>query len=263
MTPSTSRPRVALFVTCMVDTLYPDVGMAAAELLERHGAEVMFPDGQTCCGQPAFNAGYRRDARKMARHFLDVFWPLIDSQQVDAVVAPSGSCVAMVTHFYEVLFESREHARDRARAQQLAEVTHELTQYLVDVLGVDTTGAVFSGKLTYHPCCHLLRELEVDAQPRQLLAGLEGAEVVDLRGAEECCGFGGLFALKNASISTAMGRRKINNILASQANVVAVNDVSCMTQLNGLFKREGHACRARHVAELLNGGANARMPGEE
>jgi L-lactate dehydrogenase complex protein LldE len=247
----------------MVETLYPEVGIAAADILERHGVEVLFPDGQTCCGQPSFNAGYRNDARKLARHFLDVFWPLVDAKEVDAVVAPSGSCVAMVTHFYEVLFERSEYTRDRTRARQVAAVTYELTQYLVDVLGVATTDAHFSGRLTYHPCCHLLRELKVDAQPRRLLAGVKDAEMVELPGATECCGFGGLFALKNAPISAAMGRRKVENILASKAEAVAVNDVSCMTHLNGLLKREGHSCRAMHVVQVLNGKANSTASHED
>ncbi len=257
----TSRPRVALFVTCLVDTIYPRVGMAAVDLLEGRGVEVVFPGEQTCCGQPAFNAGHRADARKVARHFLEVFWPLINRGRVDAIVAPSGSCVAMVTHFYHILFEDVGDNESRSRALQVSQATYELTQYLVDVLGVKETGARCSRRLAYHPCCHLLRELGVDAQPRQLLAGLRDAEIVDLPGAEECCGFGGLFALKNAGISTAMGRRKVRNLSACDADLVAVNDVSCMTHLNGILKREGHRCRAVHIAELLNGpndGTNRR-----
>lgn len=235
----------------MVDTLYPGVGMAAVRLLERYNVDVLFPDEQTCCGQPAFNAGYRVDARKMARHFLDVFWPLVDRRDVDAVVAPGGSCVAMVRQFYRILFHNVEDDADRRRVQQVSQVTYELTEYLVDVLGVQETGARFAGRLTYHPCCHLLRELRVDAQPRRLLAGLKDAEVVKLPGEDECCGFGGLFALKNAELSTAIGQRKARNLLTCGAEIVAVNDVSCMTHLNGIFEREGASCRAVHIAELL------------
>jgi L-lactate dehydrogenase complex protein LldE len=243
---------VALFVTCMVDTLYPDIGMAAVRLLEAQGADVVFPDAQTCCGQPAFNAGYRHEARTMARNFIDVFWPLVDNSEVDAVVAPGGSCVAMLRNLFPVLFEDDHEYR--RRALQVAEVAFELSEYLVDVLGVDEVAARFNGKLTYHPCCHLLRELHVDSQPRRLLAGLQDAEIVDLPGADECCGFGGLFAIKNAPISTAMGTRKVRNIEASAADVVAVNDVSCMTHLNGILQRQGHRCRAVHIAELLASG---------
>lgn len=246
-----ARPRVALFVTCMVDSLYPDVGIAAADLLEQHGAEVIFPEGQTCCGQPAFNAGFRRDASKVARHFLDVFWPLVRDGGIDAIVAPSGSCVAMVKHSYDILFADDEDDAYQHKAQEVSRVTYELTQYLVDVLRVDSTGASCTAKLAYHPCCHLLRDLRVDEQPRRLLSHVEGARVVDLPSAEECCGFGGLFAVKNAGISTAMGRRKAHHLSACGAELVAVNDVSCMTQLNGVLLREGHRCRAVHIATVL------------
>ena len=256
--PSDRRPRVALFVTCMVDTLYPEVGMAAVDLLEQHGADVTFPEAQTCCGQPAFNAGYRDEARKMAAHFLGVFGPLVEGNDIDAIVAPSGSCVAMVKHFYEVLFETSTDVHIRRRAAIVAAKTHELTQYLVDVLGVERTGARFEGKVAYHPCCHLMRELGIDRQPRRLLAGLDGARHVDLPAAEDCCGFGGLFAIKNAGISTEMGRRKIANLKSCEADVVALGDVSCMTHLNGLLDKEGSRCRAVHVAQLLNGSAGTQ-----
>ncbi len=241
--------RVALFVTCMVDMLYPEVGMATVELLERQGVEVIFPPDQTCCGQPAFNAGYRDEARILARRFVDVFEPLVRSGQVDALVAPSGSCVAMTTHFYDVLFE-----RDpsyQGRAAMLSSVTFELTEFLVDVLGVTDVGARFEGKLTYHASCHLLRELGVDRQPRALLEQVAGAEQIPLTGADECCGFGGLFSVKNAPISSAMGRRKTQNLAASDADVAILCDVSCMTHINGLLSRQGQHCRAVHIAQLL------------
>ena len=238
----------------MVDQLYPEVGIAAVELIERSGAEVVFPGSQTCCGQPAFNGGYRNEARDMAQHFLDVFWPLVDAGQVDAIVAPSGSCIAMVRNHYPILFTEPEHDRYLQRALDVAKVSYELTEYLVDVLGVEESGGSCSDKLPYHPCCHLLRELNVDSQPRSLLAKLQYAELVELPNANECCGFGGLFALKNAQISTAIGRRKVQNIEASGADVVVVNDVSCMTHLNGILKREGKSQRAKHITEVLRGG---------
>ena len=248
-----SAPRVALFVTCMVDTLYPEVGLAAARILERHGAEVIYPETQTCCGQPAFNAGHRGYARAVARHFLDVFHSLVTRHEVNAIVAPSGSCVAMVRHLYRVLFEGAEHDFELRRVQVVSAATYELTEYLVDVLGVEATGARVSATLTYHPCCHLLRELKVDAQPRRLLASVKDAHVVDLPDADRCCGFGGVFAVKNAEISTAMGRRKAKNIAATGADYVVVNDVSCMTHLNGILSREGLRNRAIHIAQVLEG----------
>ena len=250
---STPPRRVALFVTCMVDMLYPEVGLATVDLLEKQGVEVIFPQEQTCCGQPAFNAGYRDEARTLAQRFLDVFAPLVQSGQVEAIVAPSGSCATMTSHFYSALFEDAPHARQRARAEELAAVTFELTEFLVDVLGVQETGAHFRGTLTHHHCCHLLRELGVKEQPKQLLVNLKEAQLVELTGADECCGFGGLFAIKNSDISTAMGQRKTRYLAESGADVVALGDVSCMVHINGLLSRQAQRCRAVHIAQLLNG----------
>ena len=244
--------RVALFVTCMVDMLYPEVGMATVELLEKYGVEVIFPEAQTCCGQPAFNAGFRDEARDLAKRFIDIFEPLVISGRVDAVVAPSGSCTTMITHFYDVLFESVDSVEYRYRAANLAAASFELTEFLVDVLGVTDTGARFDGKLTYHACCHLTRELGVAAQPRALIDNIDGAELVALEGADECCGFGGLFAIKNAPISTAMGERKVASLAKSDADVVTLCDVSCMTHINGLLQRQGQHCQAIHIAQVLN-----------
>jgi L-lactate dehydrogenase complex protein LldE len=245
--------RVALFVTCIVDMLYPEAGMATAELLERLGVEVVFPYEQTCCGQPAFNAGYRDEARVLAHRFIEIFEPLINQGVVDAIVAPSGSCTTMTSHFYSAaLFEAPEDEAMRRRAENLAAVTFELTEFLVDVLGITRVNSHFDGKLTYHACCHLLRELHVDEQPRALLEGVAGAELVELPGSEECCGFGGLFSVKNANISTAMGHRKAINLAQSGADVVALCDVSCMTHINGILSRQAQKCRAVHIAEILN-----------
>lgn len=247
------RPRVALFVTCMVDAMYPDVGVATVELLERHGAHVVFPEDQTCCGQPAFNAGDRKGATKLALRFLDVFGPLVERGDVDAIVAPSGSCASMVRHSFRILLENGGPAGAPERARCVAERTYELTEYLVDVLGVESAGGHRSGPTTYHACCHLKRELGVDRQPRLLLEAMEGAEMVELQGADECCGFGGVFALWNAEISTEMGRRKARHLDASGADIVAMGDVGCVTHMNGILIRDGHTCRAVHVAELLAG----------
>ena len=241
--------RVALFVTCMVDMIYPEVGLATVELLERQGVEVVFPAEQTCCGQPAFNAGFWDEARPLARRFVDIFEPLVRNKQVDAVVAPSGSCATMTSHFYSLLLE--DDPAYRARAEFLAAATFELTEFLVDVLGVEEVGAHFDGVLTYHASCHLHRELGIDRQPRTLLSHVEGAEVVEMTAAEECCGFGGLFAIKNGDISTAMGQRKTQHIVKSDADVVALCDVSCMTHINGLLSRQGQRVRAVHIAQVL------------
>jgi len=245
----------------MVDTLYPQVALATTKILERHGVEVTYHEAQTCCGQPAFNAGHRSHARSLARHFLDVFHNLIARREVDAIVAPSGSCVAMVRHLYQVLFEGAEHDADRRRVQVVSAATYELTEYLVDVLGVEEAGARIKATLTYHPCCHLLRELKVDAQPRRLLASVEDASLVELPEADQCCGFGGVFAVKNAQISTAMGQRKARNIAAAGADYVVVNDVSCMMHLNGILSREGLHNRAIHIAEVLEGREGSALRG--
>lgn len=259
------RPkRVALFVTCMVDMLYPGVGIAACELLEKNDVEVIFPEEQTCCGQPAFNAGYRDEARKLARRFLAIFAPLVESGEVDAVVAPSGSCATMTSHFFEPIFQESQETDLAHQAERLASVTFELTEFLVDVLGIVDTGAQLQGKAAYHPCCHLYRELGVDRQPRTLLDGVEGLEVVDLPHADDCCGFGGLFAIKNSGISAAMGRAKASNAEQSGADAIALCDVSCMTHINGILSREGLACRAHHIAEILNNhlGSTLRPPSQ-
>jgi L-lactate dehydrogenase complex protein LldE len=250
---TTPPKRVALFVTCMVDMIYPEVGIATAELLERLGLEVVFPYEQTCCGQPAFNAGYRDEASALARRFIEVFEPLVKQGVVDAIVAPSGSCTTMTSHFYSAaLFEDPADRAWQLRADALSAVTFELTEFLVDVLGITRVNSHFEGKLTYHACCHLLRELHIDEQPRALLGNVDGAQVIELPGAEECCGFGGLFSVKNADISTAMGKRKCINLAQSGADAVALNDVSCMTHLNGLLSRQSQHCRAVHIAEILN-----------
>lgn len=241
---------VALFVTCMVDMMYPQVGVAAVELLERHGVRVVFPEAQTCCGQPAFNAGYHDEAAAMARHFLEVFFPLVEKGEVEAIVVPSGSCGTMTSHFYAHLLHEAAEPRLEAQARALGRVTFELTQFLVDVLKVDHLDCSFPGQVTYHACCHLLRELRVHRQPRRLLAN-SPLDFVEMEGSEECCGFGGLFAVKNEPISTAMGNAKLDYIEASGAETVVMCDVSCMTHLQGLAQRQQRACRALHIAEVL------------
>ncbi len=243
--------KVALFVTCMVDMMYPQVGIAAVELLEQQGMEVVFPEGQTCCGQPAFNAGYHEEAVSMATHFLDVFGPLLETGEIEAVVVPSGSCATMTGHFYSQLLQDVGARRHQTRAEKLSAVTFELTEFLVDVLGVQNLPCRYGGKVTYHACCHLLRELEVDEQPRQLLRQ-SGVDLVEMEGSTECCGFGGLFAVKNEPISTAMGNAKLRYAADSGADVVVMCDVSCMTHIQGLMQRQQSRQRAMHIAELLH-----------
>lgn len=237
--------KVQLFVTCIVDTLYPQTGEAVVRVLERAGVEVGFPAGQTCCGQPAFNAGMRSDARQMAMHTIQVFEGV-----PGAVVIPSGSCAAMIRHSYPELFAGDPDWLQRAKA--LAERTYEFTEYLVDHLGVVDTGAHHSGRITYHSSYHLLRDLGVNRQPRQLLQGIQDAEFVELPGTSECCGFGGVFSVEHPEISAAMLERKIENVQTSGAEVIVSCDAGCITHINGGLHRRGKTQRALHIAEVLD-----------
>jgi L-lactate dehydrogenase complex protein LldE len=241
------RPtRVQLLVTCLVDRFFPDTGEAVVDVLERLGVEVEFPDAQTCCGQPAFNSGYAEDARALARHTIDV---LSDSDA--PVVVPSGSCGDMVIHQYETLLAGDPVYAPKAR--ELSHRTYELTQFLVDVLGVTDVGATGAGRLAYHACCHGLRGLGVRTQPQALLSAVRGVEVCPLAEAEVCCGFGGLFAVKMADISAGMLTRKLDHIEASGADTIVVTDVSCGMHMNGGLHRRGSAVAVRHLAEILAG----------
>ncbi len=235
---------VQLFVTCIVDSLYPQIGEAVVRVLRQAGVQVAFPDAQTCCGQPAFNAGMRTQARQMALHSLEVF-----EADSGPVVIPSGSCAAMVRHGYLELFAGEPDLL--ARARQLAARTFELSEYLVDELGITDLGASFPGRLTYHPSCHLLRDLGVNEQPRALLENVAGSELVDLPEARECCGFGGLFSVEHPQISTAMLERKLANLEASGAPVVVSCDAGCIASINGGLHRRGMPQRAVHLAEIL------------
>jgi L-lactate dehydrogenase complex protein LldE len=228
-----------------VDSLFPQVGEATVTVLERLGLEVCFLESQTCCGQPAYNGGFTAEARQVARHFLDVFEPTAP----DPIVAPSGSCAAMVVHAYPELF--KDDPRNLARAQAVAARTYEFAQFLVDVLGITDVGAQFDGKLTYHASCHLLRFLNVVDQPRRLLAEVRGAEVTPLAGADECCGFGGLFSVKFGGVSGAILDKKIENIRAAEAGTLVGCDMSCLMHIQGGLSRDGAPVRCWHLAEVL------------
>ncbi len=239
-----SAPRsVTLFVTCIVDTMYPEIGESVVAVFERLGIDVQFPADQTCCGQPAFNSGHWDEARAVAGRNMEVLRGRGD------VVLPSGSCTTMLRHFYGELFH--DNAELAAAADELASRSYELTEYLVDVLGVTDVGASFPESLTVHDACHGLRGLGIKEQPRALLANVAGATVTELPGAEECCGFGGLFAVKLPHISEAMLQRKVDQIEATGADVAVMCDASCMTQINGRLSRQGSRCRAMHIAEVL------------
>lgn len=233
----------ALFVTCLVDQLFPHVGDAAVAVLRRAGVDVVFPREQTCCGQVAFNDGFWPQARTMAVRFLETFEPS------GAIITPSGSCAAMVREFYPRLL--RDDPALAARAAAVARRTYELSEYLVNVLGWDDAGARFPHRVVYHPSCHGLRALGVAEQPLRLLRRVAGLELRALGNAEECCGFGGMFAVKYAALSSAMLDAKIAAIEESAAEFVTATDVSCLMHLDGGLRRRGSAVRTIHLAEIL------------
>jgi L-lactate dehydrogenase complex protein LldE len=243
--------RVALFVTCLGDVFYPEVGEATVRVLRRLGIHVDFPLAQTCCGQPAFNAGFRPHAKAVARRNLAIF------ADYDYMVVPSGSCTAMFRVFYAELFADEPELVEQARA--LAQRTYELSEFLVKVIGVEQIGAVFPGKVAYHASCHLLRELGVTDAPRRLLAQVQGTEVVPLDLEEQCCGFGGTFAVKYPEISDAMLGKKIASIKRAGVDTVISCDAGCLMHIAGRLHRQGEAVRVMHLAELLN----ARLQAEE
>ncbi|MDT0382381.1 (Fe-S)-binding protein [Streptomyces sp. DSM 42041] len=241
--------RVALFVTCVNDALYPETGRAVVRLLERLGVEVDFPPAQTCCGQPQYNTGHRRAAEPLLRRTADAF------AGYDHVVAPSGSCVAMVREGYPRMGE-RARAEGRgdalaAAAAALVPRVRELTEFLVDVLGVTDVGAYYPHTVTYHPSCHGLRTLGLGDRPLRLLRAVRGLTLIELPGAEECCGFGGTFAVKNEAVSVAMGRDKVDHALATDADTLCGADNSCLMHLDGLIRRQDAPVRPLHLAEIL------------
>lgn len=236
--------KVSLFITCLVDQLCPNVGTATVEVLEKAGCEVTFDERQTCCGQPAFNTGYRQEARKFAERFIEIF----ESSDAEAIVSPSGSCTAMVKHFHELFPNDKKW---RERAEKVAEKTHELSSFLVNVLNKENVGAKLSGKITWHDACHALRDLKLKYEPRTLLQNVDNADFVELKGSDECCGFGGTFSVKYAEISNAILDKKVANIEASGADYVVACDASCLMQIGGKLSRNGSKIKTKHIAEIL------------
>ena len=234
--------RVALFVSCLVDQVWPEVGRATVDVLERAGCEVEFDPRQTCCSQPAFNSGYRGEARKVAGQFLEVF------RDAEAIVVPSGSCTAMIRHLPE-LYE--KHDERHAIAERVAERVHELGSFLVRHLDVRDLGACFPGRVTWHDACHGLRDLGIRDEPRQLLAHVRELELVELDAAESCCGFGGTFSVKYPEISTAILDRKLEELPDKGIDALVSGDVSCLTQIGGRLQRCGSPVRTLHLAQVL------------
>ncbi len=242
--PSPRHKPVSLFVTCMVDMIYPATGVSVVKILEHLGVEVRFPMNQTCCGQPAFNTGFHDEARVVARQFLTAF---ADAQ---VIVCPSGSCASMVRHFYPELF--KDDPAWRMRAARAADITWEFTEYLVDGLGVTDLGLKLPPTtIAFHHACHGLRMLNLSTQAVALAGAVEGVTVNPLQGEDECCGFGGTFSVKMPEISGAMLQEKVEHIEAADAELIVTGDASCLMQMNGGLARKGSARRAMHIADLL------------
>ncbi|MCC7498843.1 MAG: (Fe-S)-binding protein [Bryobacterales bacterium] len=235
--------RVSLFVTCLIDQLFPRVGMAMAGVLDRLGYELEFPESQTCCGQPAFNTGYWDEARTVARYFLDVF------RDAELIVVPSGSCGSMVKNHYVELFKDDPASQQQAR--QVASRCWEFSEFLTDVARVEDVGARYEGVVTFHDSCHGLRELHLKEGPRRLLSHVRGLSLKEMSAAEECCGFGGTFSVKFPEISGGMARTKIDSIVATGADTVVGGDSSCLMQIQGAILRAGLNIRTMHLAEVL------------
>ncbi|WP_343065874.1 (Fe-S)-binding protein [Flexivirga oryzae] len=241
----TGSPRVALFATCFNDTMFPRTPIATTQLLERLGVQVDFPEKQTCCGQMFTNTGYADEAMPLVRAFIDVF------DSYEHVVAPSGSCTGSVREQHLMLARRTGDSGLVREVEAMTPRVHELSEYLVDVLGVTDVGSYFPHRVTYHPTCHSLRMLRVGDKPLQLLRAVGGITLVDLPEREECCGFGGTFAMKNADVSVAMGSDKARHIRETDAEVVVASDNSCLTHIGGILHRQRAGVRTFHLAEVL------------
>lgn len=240
------RPRAGLFVTCLIDIMRPSVGFAAARLIEAAGCDVVVPETQTCCGQPAYNSGHAADAAAIALNTLAAF------DSCDYVVVPSGSCAAMLKlHYPLLLANTQPDVRERVSA--FSAKVHELCAFLADVRGLLRVPGTYSGVVTYHDSCSGLRELGIKTAPRRLLATMQGVRVQELEDCESCCGFGGLFATKYPDISNAIVTRKADAAAASEADVLLAGDLGCLMNIAGKLARRGHGPACRHVAEVLAG----------
>ena len=238
-----NNQKATLFIQCLVDSHYPEVAEAMVRVLQRLGISLTCPGDQTCCGQPAFNSGYRRQALIAAKHFIDVF------KDADTIVCPSGSCVNMVRHHYAQLFQNEPHWLPRAL--NMARRTFEFSEYLVDVLGVDDLGARFDARVTYHDSCHLMRGIGVRHQPRTLLQHVAGIDFIEMHNSDYCCGFGGTFSVKYPDISDGMVSDKVQNILDTKAEAVVGCDMGCLMNIQGKLSRLGSSIKVMHLAQIL------------
>ena len=243
-TRQTQSIKASLCVTCLVDQFFPEVGIATVNSLRKAGVDVDFPSDQTCCGQIAFNGGFQSEAKKIAERFLDIF------EGESYVVVPSGSCASMIKVYYLELFQDDPVLLERA--QKLSERTHELSEFLVNVAGHQNIDASYHAKVTYHDACHLLRELGISDEPRELMKSVEGLELSEMQDSDRCCGFGGLFSVKYPEISKAILEEKLRNIESSGADVLVANDCGCLMHIRGAMSRQGMKQEAMHIAQLLS-----------
>jgi len=240
--------KVTLFIPCLVDSLRPEVGEATVKVLRKIGVSLDYPSKQTCCGQPAFNSGYQKQATVAAKRFLNIF----DHSTI--IVCPSGSCVNMVRDHYLDLFKTDPTWYQKA--QNVSKKIYEFTEYLVDIVGVEDVAAAFHGKVTYHDSCSLLRGLGIKEQPRKLIRMVRGIHFVEMKDSDRCCGFGGSFSFKYAAISTAILEEKVRNIVDSGADAVIGCDIGCLIHIQGMLNRKHIPIKALHIAQLLAGDGN-------
>lgn len=242
--------KVALFIPCYVDLMYPEVGVSTVRLLRRLGVDVIYPEGQTCCGQPAFNSGFFQETRNVADHFLDIFEKRQSEKDYDYIVCPSGSCATMTSHYYPFIFEDSPGHKERS--ERVGHKIRELSDFLVNVLGVTNLGARLEGRAVFHTGCHQRRELGILDEPRELLSNVEGLDLVDWDKEELCCGFGGTFAVKMPEVSTAMADEKIEALEKSGADTLVSCDSSCLMHLSGRLQRRQTGTRTLHLAQALD-----------
>lgn len=246
--------KVALFITCLADLFYPEVGKSVVQVLERQGVEVDVPLAQTCCGQPAYNSGYQAEGREAARHFVRTFAPYLADGWF--IVLPSGSCAAMIREVYPKLLADEPALMEMLT--RIRERVYEFSEFLVHVLGVENISATYKATATVHHSCHMSRGLGLREEPLKVLAQVEGLELVPLPNAEDCCGFGGTFAVKMPQISTAMGEEKLRHIDETGADLVVASDLGCLMHLSGLARRQGRPIVCKHVAQILAEGGDRR-----
>jgi len=236
--------RVSLFITCLVNSLRPSIGISTVKILKKLGVEVDFPASQTCCGQPAFNAGFWKEAHEVAEHFLDTF------KNSNLIVAPSGSCVSMIRKNYPVIFDGESSLK--RRAEDIASRTYELIEFITKFLKLPKINARYNGRVAYHSCCHLLRELDIAPQTRQVIQNVKGVRYCQMNQEDVCCGFGGVFSIKFPTISSAMTRQKVKNLIKSGADTLVTNDLGCLLQIEGILHYQNIPIKTLHIAELLS-----------